>query len=104
PGATIAIDAVTFLISAGAKLLVRRPPRAGARTVQTQSLADIVEGVAYVVRQPTRRACIALWTTTSVISAGLTTAVIYYVTVSLGHSSAVVGTVLSGWALGPPRG
>ena len=91
---------MTFLISAGAMLLVRRPLRAEARTVETHILADIREGVAYVVRQPTLRACIALWTTTSVISAGLTTAVIYYVTVSLGHGSAVVGTVLSGWALG----
>ena len=104
PGATIAIDAVTFLISAGTMLLVRRPLRAEARTVETHILADIREGVAYVVRQPTLRACIALWTTTSVIDAGLTTAIIYYVTVSLGLGSAVVGTVLSGWALGSLAG
>ena len=32
PGATIAIDAVTFLISAGAMLLVRRPLRAEGRS------------------------------------------------------------------------
>ena len=100
PGATIAIDAVTFLLSAGAMLLVRRPLKAAARSVETHILADIREGVAYVVRQPTLRACIALWTTTSVISAGLTTATIYYITLGLGLGEEVVGVVLSGFALG----
>ncbi len=100
PGATIAIDAVTFLLSAGAMLLVRRPLRAEARTVETHILADIREGVAYVVRQPTLRACIALWTTTSVISAGIITSVIFYITIDQHLSEAVVGAVLSGWALG----
>ncbi len=100
PGATIAIDAVTFLLSAGAILLVRRPLRAEARSVETHILADIREGIAFVVRQPTLRACIALWTTTSVIATGLTTATIYYITVSRGLGSEVVGAVLSGFALG----
>ncbi len=100
PGATIAIDAVTFLLSAGAMLLVRRPLRAESRTEQTHILADIREGIAFVARQPTLRACIALWTTTSVISTGLTTVTIYYITIDRGLSSAVVGTVLSGFALG----
>jgi Na+/melibiose symporter-like transporter len=81
-------------------LLVRRPLRADARSVETHILADIREGVAFVVRQPTLRACIAMWTTTSVIATGLTTAIIYYVTVNLGLGSQVVGVVLSGWALG----
>ena len=100
PGATIAIDALTFLISAGAMLLVRRPLRAEGRSVETHILTDIREGIAYVLGQPTLRACIALWTTTSVISTGLTTATIYYITIDRGLSSAVVGAVLSGFALG----
>lgn len=100
PGATIAIDAVTFLFSAGAMLLVRRPLRAAGRTAETHILAEIRDGVAFVVRQPTLRACISLWTATSVISTGLTTATIYYVTVSRGLGSEVVGIILSGFALG----
>ena len=104
PGATIAIDALTFLISAGAMLLVRRPLRAEGRSLETHILTDIREGVAYVLGQPTLRACIALWTTTSVISTGLTTATIYYITIDRGLSSAVVGTVLSGFALGAMLG
>ena len=84
PGATIAIDAVTFLISAVALLFVRRPLRAEARSEPTHILEDVREGIRFVAHQPTLRAVLALWTTTSVISAGLTTALIFYITVDRG--------------------
>jgi MFS family permease len=100
PGPTIAIDAVTFAISAGAILLIRRPLRPAARSEPTHLLTDIREGVAFVVRQPTLRAVIALWTTISVIFAGLTSALIFYVTIDRGLGAAVVGLVLSAFAVG----
>ncbi len=100
PGPTIAIDALTFLISAGALFLVRRPLKAEARAQQTHILADVREGVRYVVRQPTLRAVIALWTTISVVSAGLTSALIFYLTINRGYGSQVVGLVLSAFAVG----
>ncbi len=100
PGPTIAIDAVTFAVSAGALFLVRRPLRPEARSVPTHLLADIREGVSFVVRQPTLRAVIALWTTTSVIYAGLTSGLIFYITIDRGLGSGVVGLVLSAFAVG----
>ncbi len=100
PGPTIAIDAVSFAISAGALLLVRRPLRPEARTEPTHLVADIREGVAYVARQPTLRAAIALWTTTSVLYAGLTSGLIFYITIDRGLGTDVVGLVLSAYAVG----
>src|SRR6478609_10580534 len=100
PGATIAIDAVTFLISAGAMLLVRRPLRAEARAEPTHILEDVREGIRYVAHQPTLRAVLALWTTTSVIAAGFTAVLIFYITVDRGLGEAVVGLVLSAFAVG----
>jgi MFS family permease len=100
PGATIAIDAVTFLFSALALFLVRRPLRPVRRTEQTHLLADVREGVRFVVRQPTLRAVIALWTTTSVVTAGLTTALIFYITINRNLGTGVVGLVLSAFAVG----
>jgi len=100
PGPTIAIDAITFAISAGALLLVRRPLRPQARTKPTHLVADIREGISYVVGQPTLRAVIAMWTTTSVISAGLTSGLIFYVTIDRGLSTGIVGLVLSAFAVG----
>ena len=100
PGPTIAIDAITFAVSAATLLLVRRPLKPGARSEPTHLLADIREGIAYVAGQPTLRAVIALWTTTSVIYAGLTGGLIFYVTIDRGLGADVVGLVLSAFAVG----
>jgi MFS transporter, ENTS family, enterobactin (siderophore) exporter len=100
PGPTIAIDAVTFALSAGALLFVRRSLRPEARHEPTHLLADIREGVRFVVRQPTLRAVIAFWTTTSVIYAGLTSGLIFYITIDRDLGADVVGLVLSAFAVG----
>jgi Na+/melibiose symporter-like transporter len=100
PGPTIAIDAATFAISAVSLLFVRRSLRPEARTKETHIVADVREGIAFVVRQPTLRAVIAFWTTTSVISAGLTSGLIFYITVNRDLGTAVVGIVLSAFAVG----
>jgi predicted MFS family arabinose efflux permease len=100
PGPTIALDALSFAVSAVAMFLVRRPLRPEARAVETRILADVREGVAYVARQPTLRAVIALWTTMSVVTAGLASGIIFYVTVDRGLGTGVVGVVLSAFAVG----
>ncbi len=100
PGRTIAIDALTFAVSAAALFLVRRPLRPEPREHRQRLLADIREGISYVAGQPTLRAVIALWTTASVIYAGLTNALIFYVTIDRGLGSNVVGLVLSAFAVG----
>jgi MFS family permease len=100
PGPTIAIDAITFAVSAATLLLVRRPLKPEARTEPTHLLADIREGIAYVAGQPTLRAVIAFWATSSVIFAGLTSGLIFYVTVDRGLGADVVGLVLSAFAVG----
>jgi MFS transporter, ENTS family, enterobactin (siderophore) exporter len=99
PGATIAIDALTFLVSAVTILFVRRPLRA-ERLEETHLLADIREGIRFVAHEPTLRAVLALWTTTSIITAGLTTALIFYLTIDRELGAGVVGLVLSAFAVG----
>ena len=89
-----------FALSAAALLLVRRSLRPQARTEPTHLVADIREGIAYVARQPTLRAVLALWTTVSVIYAGMTSGLIFYITIDRGLGSDVVGLVLSAFAVG----
>jgi MFS family permease len=100
PGPTIAIDAVTFAVSAAALFLVRRPLRPEARAEQPHLLVDVREGIGYVARHPTLRAVIALWATTSVVTAGLTSGLIFYITIDRGLGTDVVGIVLSAFAIG----
>ena len=100
PGPTIAIDAITFAVSAASLLLVRRPLKPEARSEPTHLRADIREGIAYVAGQPTLRAVIALWTAILVIFASLTTGLIFYITIDRDLGADVVGLVLSAFAVG----
>lgn len=100
PGPTIALDALTFALSAAALLLVRRPLKPAPREEPTHLLADIREGIAFVARHPTLRSVIALWTTASVTYAGLTSGIIFYVTIDRDLGAGVVGLVLSAFAVG----
>ena len=100
PGPTIAVDAVTFAVSASALLFVRRSLRPEARSEPPHLLADIRQGISFVARQPTLRAVIALWATISVIYAGLASGLIFYITIDRGLGSDVVGLVLSAFAVG----
>ena len=104
PGPTIAIDAASFLFSVAGLMLVRRPLRPEARPERTRIVADVREGIGFVRRQPTLRAIIALWTTTSVMTAGLVSGLIYYVTVDRGLGPEMVGAVLSAFAIGSMGG
>jgi MFS family permease len=100
PGPTIAIDAFSFLVSAISMFFVRRSLRAEARTEPTHLLADVREGIRFVAGQRTLRAVLALWTTMSVVTAGLTTALIFFVTIDRDLGTTAVGVVLSAFAVG----
>ena len=99
-GTVIAIDAVTFLVSALALLLLHRSLKPAARHVQTHIVADIREGIRFVAHHSTLRGVLALWTTTSVVTAGLVTSLIFYITIDRDLGSEVVGIVLSAFAVG----
>ncbi len=104
PGPTIAIDALSFLVSVVALLFVRRPLRPETRSERTRILADVREGIGFVRRHPTLRAVIGLWTTISVVTAGLVSGLIFYVTIDRGLGPEVVGAVLSAFAVGSMAG
>lgn len=104
PGPTIALDAVTFAVSASALLFVRRPLRPATRADRPRLLDDVREGVRYVARHPTLRAAIGMWTSVQVIQAGIGTAFIFYLEVDRGAGAQAIGAVLSAYAIGSVAG
>jgi MFS family permease len=106
PGATLAIDAATFLFSALALAAIHRPMKArrDAGAAPTRITADIAEGVRFILGHRTLRIAIAFWGLIGVASAPLVPAVIFYLTIDRGQPESVVGAVLSaygvGWFLG----
>lgn len=100
PASTIAIDAITFVVSSAALLLVRRPLRPAPRGEQPHLVADIREGVSFVASHATLRAVILFWATSQVVTAALATALTYYITRDRGLPADVLGIVLSAFGVG----
>jgi MFS family permease len=101
PGPTLAIDAVSFLASAGALWFVRTPLReASPDRNERHILAEIREGIAFVAAHRRLRAAIGYWTATGVATAGLIPAMTYFVTRDLGHDADALGLIISAFSLG----
>jgi len=100
PGPTLFLDACTFVVSAASMLLIRRPLRADRTGDESHLLADIREGVAYIVRQPVLRVMIPFWTVISVATAPIAPVAIFFLTVDRAEGPGVVGLILSAYGLG----
>ncbi len=99
---TLAIDAVSFLFSAGALWFIRRPMKAQRDPLAAPQhiVADIAEGLRFIVGERTLRTAIGFWGLVSVVGAPVVPAVIFYLVKDLHQPEAVVGLVLSGYGVG----
>jgi MFS transporter, ENTS family, enterobactin (siderophore) exporter len=100
PGPTIAVDAASFVVSAGALFLVRRSLRPPPRTERSHLLVDIREGVIFVVRHPVLRQVILFWGLVAIGTGALVQALTYYIEVDRNLGPALLGFVLSAYGGG----
>ena len=104
PGPTLGIDAVSFLLSAGSLVLVRRPMQARTEPATTHFLADIRDGIAFVARHATLRTAIVFWTGMNLAFGPIVAALTYYITLDRGLGPDAVGLVISGYGVGSLMG
>jgi MFS family permease len=100
PGPTLALDAASFLVSAGAMLLIRRPLKAERADTSQHLLADITEGLRYLIGHPVLRSAVGFWTIVSIALAPIAPALIYYLTIDRQADAGVVGLILSAYGVG----
>ena len=100
PGMTLAIDAASFVFAAIGIALIRRPLQAPGNRPETHLVAEIREGVAFIVRTPVLRSSILFWSLTSVVSAGLVTALTVRITRDLALPASALGLVLATFGMG----
>jgi MFS family permease len=100
PGPTLAIDAVSFGISAVALAALRTDLRAPVDRVQAPILSAIREGIDYVIASPVLRAIIPIWTIVAVLIAPLVTALAVRVTRDLGQPPSTLGALLATYGVG----
>jgi hypothetical protein len=104
PGPTLAIDAVSFLLSAIGLVLVRRPLIAPTDRQASHILADIREGIEFIIARPTLRSAIAFWGIASVATAALVPALTVYITRDLGLEDWALGLLLTAYGAGTVTG
>jgi predicted MFS family arabinose efflux permease len=104
PGLTLAIDAVSFVFAAIGIALIRRPLRAPGDRPESHLVVEIREGIVFIVRHPVLRTTILFWSLTSVVSAGLVTALTVRITRDLALPPSALGLVLATFGMGTVAG
>jgi MFS transporter, ENTS family, enterobactin (siderophore) exporter len=104
PGLTLAIDAVSFAFAAIGIALIRRPLRAPGDRPESHLVAEIREGIVFIVRHPILRTTILFWSVTSVVSAGLVTGLTVRITRDLALPPSALGLVLATFGMGTVAG
>lgn len=100
PAMTIAVDAASFVASAVALSLIRRPLRAERTNSPSAILPEIREGVRFVAQHRVLRLAIAFWGTLMIGEAGLIPTMTYFVTRDLGLGAEALGLIVSAFGLG----
>jgi predicted MFS family arabinose efflux permease len=104
PGPTLAIDAVSFALSALGLFLVRRDLRAPVDRPRRRLVTEIREGIDFIAADPTLRTVILFWGATSILLAPLVTALAVHVTRDLGEPPSVLGLLLASYGVGTVLG
>jgi MFS family permease len=104
PGPTLAIDAVSFALSALGLFFVRRDLRARVERPRRRLVTEIREGIDFIAANSTLRTVILFWGATSILLAPLVTALAVHVTRDLGDPSWVLGLILASYGVGTVLG
>ena len=104
PGPTLAIDAVSFAVSGLGLLFVKRDLRAPIDRPRERLLAEIREGIDFILAHPTLRVVILFWGAVSILTAPLVSALAVHVTRDLGLAASVLGIILAAYGVGTVTG
>jgi MFS family permease len=104
PGPTLAIDAVSFALSALGLAFVRRDLRAPVDRPRQRLLTEIREGIDFIAAHPTLRTVILFWGATSILMAPLVTALAVHIIRDLHYPPSILGLTLAAYGAGTVTG
>ena len=104
PGPTLAIDAVSFGLSGLALAFVRRDLRAPVDREPASLVADIREGIEFILAHPMLRTIIVFWGVVSISTAPLVTALAVHITRDLDFADTILGLILTAYGIGTVAG
>ncbi len=99
-GPTIAIDALSFAVSAGSLTLVTRSLRSVSSAPRRHLAHEMLDGVRFLAREHTLRVVLAYYGTTALCTAALIPALTIYVEGELRLGAVIFGLILSAYSVG----
>ncbi len=104
PGPTLAIDAVSFALSALGLLFVHGDLRAPLDRPRQHIVREIRDGIDYIVADPTLRAIVLFFGSASIMTAPLVAALAVHITRDLGQPASILGLILAAYGVGTVLG
>jgi MFS family permease len=104
PGLTLTIDAVSFGLSGIALAAVRRELRAPIDREPASMVADIREGIEFILGHRVLRSMILFWGLVAITTAPLVTALAVHITRNLGYEDTILGLILTAYGIGTVAG
>jgi MFS transporter, ENTS family, enterobactin (siderophore) exporter len=104
PGLTLAIDAVSFGLSGIALAFVHRDLRAPIDRAPSSIVADIREGIEFILGHRLLRSMILFWGLVAITTAPLVTALAVHITRDLGYEDTILGLILTAYGIGTVAG
>jgi MFS family permease len=104
PGPTLAIDAISFVVSGLGLVFVRRPLVAPVDRPRERLLVEIRQGIDFIARHPILRSIILFWGATSVLVAPIVASLTIFITRDLAYEASVLGLVLTTFGIGTVAG
>jgi MFS family permease len=104
PGPTLAIDAVSFGVSALGLAFVRTDLRAPVDRLRQPILTAIREGIDFILASPVLRTIIAFWSAFAILVAPLVTALAVRITRDLHQPPSTLGVMLATYGVGTVAG
>ena len=104
PGPTLAIDALSYVVSAVGLAFVRRELRAPVDRPRQRLMTEIREGIDYIIASPVLRSAILFWGVLTIMLAPLILAMTVRVTRDLGYTPFVLGLILAFYGVGTVLG
>jgi predicted MFS family arabinose efflux permease len=100
PGPTLAIDALSYVVSVIGLLLITRPLLPPADRLPSRVADDIREGIAYVARDPILRPLVLVVAIATATYGPITTVLTFRLVDDLGQPEATVGVALTAFGIG----
>ncbi len=104
PGPTLAIDAVSFALSALGLLFVHGDLRAPVGRPRQHIVREIRDGIDYIVADPTLRTIVLFFGSASIMTAPLVAALAVHITRDLGQPASILGLILAAYGVGTVLG